>query len=340
MLDRMLEWLSSAVASGAAAAAENLIAMFAPHSRFFLPYFLIAVLIAGAARWMRQRSLPQDHKKPVFSDLFSRQILFHPSSLVDLKIVFANRLFTPFLDLAGRAAVVLTAHLVAVSLTGGADTASAAPGCGALIAISISVLVANDFTTYWVHRLHHEHPMLWPFHKVHHSAEVMTPLTFARKHPVYDLVRGLSNAAVVGPVQGVVFALFGVSDVVTILGVNAFYAVFHWTGSNLRHSHAWISYGPFWNRIFISPAQHQIHHSCAVRHHDRNYGEVFAVWDWMFGTLYVPQGVEDLEFGVADANGVRIANPHPTLKEAWLEPFRACGEASESERARTAAVKI
>ena len=335
-LGEYLDWAGAAAANAATAIMANLTGLFGPHSRFFLPYLGVAVLIAAAAHMAQQRNLPHSERQPLFADLFSRKILFHPSSLVDLKVVFANRLFLPVQLIAGRAAVVVSAYLVAVMLTGGGAT-EARPLDGAMLfALALCVLLTNDFTTYWVHRLHHEQPVLWPFHKLHHSAEVMTPLTFARKHPVYDILRMLSNAAIVGPAQGIVIAAFGVSDMLTILGVNVFYAVFHWTGSNLRHSHVWLSYGPFWSKIFISPAQHQIHHSCAVRHHDKNYGEVFALWDWMFGTLYVPKARETLEYGVADSAGNRIEQPHPNLKEAWLQPLRESAEALNAARGKTA----
>jgi sterol desaturase/sphingolipid hydroxylase (fatty acid hydroxylase superfamily) len=322
---RAFEQLSELAMSAAIAAADNLTGMFGPGSRFFLPYIATAVVIAILANRLNRN--PESKNQNVLAALFGRNVIFHPSSAVDFKLVIANRLFTPILSLAGRASIVVSAHFVAVTLTGGADTTSASLRGPALLALTLCVVVANDFTTYWVHRLHHESAVLWPFHKVHHSAEVMTPLTFARKHPIYDLVRGLSNFAILGPVQGVVLALFGVTDVVTILGVNAVYALFHWTGSNLRHSHVWLSYGPVLNRIFISPAQHQIHHSCAVRHHDKNYGEVFALWDWMFGTLYAPETYEAIEFGVADRAGVKIPQPHRNLKEAWIGPLRESAQA-------------
>ena len=50
----------------------------------------------------------------------------------------------------------------------------------------------------------------------------------------------------------------------------------------------------------MSPAQHQIHHSADPRHYDRNMGLVFAFWDWLAGTLYVPEGREEVRFGLAD----------------------------------------
>jgi hypothetical protein len=53
---------------------------------------------------------------------------------------------------------------------------------------------------------------------------------------------------------------------------------------------------------------------------DRNYREVLAVWDWMFGTLYVPEREEILEFGLADAEGNKLPQRHDTLAGALIAP--------------------
>jgi sterol desaturase/sphingolipid hydroxylase (fatty acid hydroxylase superfamily) len=98
-------------------------------------------------------------------------------------------------------------------------------------------------------------------------------------------------------------------------------------GSNLRHSHIWMGFGPVLSYVFISPAQHQVHHSRAAEHHNKNYGEIFAFWDFMFGTLYVPQGEEKLEFGLADKQGRLLPQPHNTLREAVFQPFQASAKA-------------
>jgi hypothetical protein len=73
--------------------------------------------------------------------------------------------------------------------------------------------------------------------------------------------------------------------------------------------------------ILISPAQHQIHHSAAKKHFNKNYGSIFALWDWMFGTLYIPESYEDLTYGVADRQGNLKDQPHPTLRAAMVLPF-------------------
>ena len=68
----------------------------------------------------------------------------------------------------------------------------------------------------------------------------------------------------------------------------------------LLHSHIWFSFGWFLNHIFISPAHHQIHHSRAPQHFNKNLGDTFAIWDWLFGTLYLPKGDKNIRTGVSE----------------------------------------
>lgn len=91
--------------------------------------------------------------------------------------------------------------------------------------------------------------------------------------------------------------------------------------------------------ILISPAQHQLHHSSDPRHHDKNYGEVFAIWDLMFGTLFVPDGPEKLTFGIADGDGVRIEQPPVGLKSAIIGPFVEVWEELMSGTSRDPALR-
>jgi sterol desaturase/sphingolipid hydroxylase (fatty acid hydroxylase superfamily) len=61
--------------------------------------------------------------------------------------------------------------------------------------------------------------------------------------------------------------------------------------------------------VLVSPAHHQVHHSTARRHWDKNLGGIFALWDWLAGTLYVPRRDEIVAFGLgngedADYGGV------------------------------------
>ena len=75
---------------------------------------------------------------------------------------------------------------------------------------------------------------------------------------------------------------------------------FHLLGSNLRHSHIWINYWHWLEKIFISPAQHQIHHSIKKEHHNKNFGVTFAIWDYVFGTLCTSRDNEVSKFGITE----------------------------------------
>jgi sterol desaturase/sphingolipid hydroxylase (fatty acid hydroxylase superfamily) len=89
-------------------------------------------------------------------------------------------------------------------------------------------------------------------------------------------------------------------------------------GAQLHHSHIWRSWGRALNHVLISPAMHQIHHSAAEQHWNKNMGGNIALRDWAFGTIFVPEKREELTFGLGAGKG----QPHPTLLAAYVTPFR------------------
>ena len=284
-----------------------------PGVRLFPIYLLTTFLIAYAVYRVFRPS------EPLLRWLFPRKIWLHASTLVDVKLFILNRIFSALGFFSNSFLTTIVATVVLSILSGRPEEGTPANP----LVVAFCVLLANDFGVYWVHRCHHETRALWPFHSVHHSAEVMTPITVYRKHPIYDILSSAMRGVLYGVLQGAILAAFiGPVAFSMLFGVNVFYFLFNILGSNLRHSHIWLSYGRFLEHFFISPAQHQIHHSRAVRHHNKNYGEVLAIWDWMFGTLYVPEGREDLDFGLADAEGRPLPQPHGSLKQALTVPVR------------------
>lgn len=287
--------------------------------RFAIFYLLATVVLAYGIWWVR--GCP----KTFLKWLVPKAVYTHRSNLVDIKLFFANYA----LGTIGFFGALVFTPLVAFHTL---STVAGLVGNGfefppvtfARAAITTLIVVTvNDFCKYWTHRMAHEWATLWPFHAVHHSADVLTPVTVARVHPVETILRNVFSSLVVGVVQGLLlYGLIGRIDLVAVGGANVIYVVFNTLGSNLRHSHIWLSYGRVVEHVFISPAQHQIHHSADVKHHNLNYGSIFAIWDWMFGTLYVPDSYEELTFGVADADGAQLDQPHPTFTAAMLIPFR------------------
>jgi len=294
---------------------------FGPSSRLHWTGLLAFVVLAFVVyRWGARRKAPKEAS--FWGFLFPKDVYFSESSRLDFKLYFVNQLFAPVSHAFYLSILVAVATLTANGFSQLLWSDISAPGWLALIGGTLVMALFQDFAIYVKHRLHHEWPVLWPFHKVHHSATVMTPMTLYRKHPVYDFLGKLLDGVFLGFISGVILALFGIIEVKTILGVNLVYLVFNVLGANLRHSHIWLSFGPVLSRVLISPAQHQIHHSSAPEHHDKNYGQIFALWDWMFGTLYVPKGREEITFGVADRDGNLLPQVHNGLVDAYLVPFR------------------
>lgn len=256
--------------------------------------------------------------------VFPKWIYRHRSNLLDIKLFLFNR----FLGFIGITGALIFTPFVAIQVmdllmdVSPRNWASAPQTWGRVALATLLIVMAADFCKYWAHRLHHESSVLWPFHAVHHSAEVMTPITLSRAHPMESVIRNVFISIVEGIVQAlVVWLLVGTVSPWTIAGANAFYFMFNSAGANLRHSHIWVRFGWVAEHIFISPAQHQIHHSSATKHFNKNYGSMFAIWDWAFGTLYIPPHREDLTFGVADEHGTLLDQPYPTLRAALFNPF-------------------
>lgn len=181
---------------------------------------------------------------------------------------------------------------------------------------TISIFVVSDFTRYWLHRFLHTIPFLWEFHKIHHSAKVLTPVTFYRVHPVENFLFGLRYSLSVGFVTGVFIYFFGAKvDIYMVFGVNIILFVFSLFGSNLRHSHIPFSYGEFIEKWLLSPKQHQIHHD--KKHFNKNFGGYIAIWDRLFGSLTLSKDVKVLKFGLRHEQ----MKDYLSLKYLIIRPF-------------------
>lgn len=168
-----------------------------------------------------------------------------------------------------------------------------------VIYYTIVLSVFGDFMTFLIHYAFHKIPFLWEFHKIHHSATTMNPFTQYRLHPVELILNNAKSILVFGLVTGI-FDYLSNHQVSkwTYLGVNAFSFLFYAWGANLRHSHVKLSFFDFLEFIFVSPFQHQIHHSENPAHFDKNLGSRLAIWDWMFGTLLRSEQIKNLTFGL------------------------------------------
>ena len=170
-----------------------------------------------------------------------------------------------------------------------------------IILYTITLTIVGDFFTYIIHALMHRIPFLWEFHKVHHSATSLNPMTQYRIHPIELIINNIRGILVFGLVTGVFDYLSGHSiDKLLFLGANIFHFVFLLFGANLRHSHVKLKYPKIIEYLFISPFQHQIHHSIDPKHFNKNMGSKFAIWDYIFGTLVLSESTSRVNFGIPE----------------------------------------
>lgn len=135
-------------------------------------------------------------------------------------------------------------------------------------------VVTHDLYIYLMHRAQHASPFLWRFHEAHHSVPQVDWLSGVRSHPVEILVNQtiefapivlLGASPEVAPVKGAVSAIWGM----------------------FIHSNLDVRLGPF-RFLFNGPEMHRWHHADQPEAYGKNFATKLAVWDWLFGTAYLP----------------------------------------------------
>jgi sterol desaturase/sphingolipid hydroxylase (fatty acid hydroxylase superfamily) len=239
--------------------------------------------------------------------LFGLKIWSHSSSFTDIKCLFINNWLSFFIF----SYIIYDAKFVLIWLAHGLDLMTDLKGVGqdspqwlVTTLYTVVLFLVTDFSRFILHYALHRFHFLWRFHKVHHSAEVLTPLTVYRAHPIEMLLYRVRSILVVGVVSGVFYFLFlGKMRIWDILGVSGLGFLFNFFGSNLRHSQVWLGFGKL-EYIFISPAQHQMHHNKDVAYSRRNIGSCLAFWDQLFGTFRLSVKMEQCkrsDFGLNES---------------------------------------
>ncbi|MBV9557378.1 MAG: sterol desaturase family protein [Pseudolabrys sp.] len=278
--------------------------LFSLGSHFSFTSLGAALLLATAYyAWKRLRRGRKLRARTLMRALFPKRIVHSPSNAADIGYLFFN-VFV-FGVVFGWA--VLTYQTVTNGIIGalvasfGRPSPSALPDIVSRSVITVMLFLAYELGYWFNHWLSHRVPVLWEFHKVHHSAEVLTPLTNFRVHPVYTWVFANILAFSAAVANGIANYMFGETAYQYALSdSNIILVFFIHLYVHLQHSHVWISFTGWLGRVLVSPAHHQVHHSMNPKHFNKNFGSCLALWDWIFGTLYVPgKEREKLSFGVA-----------------------------------------
>ncbi len=300
-----------------------------PNERLFLLYLVTAAGFAFVIYALKQRQMAATDggEKPqgFLKFLLPKHVWSHPSAWLDVRYFFFHHLIGHFFLFGVLAACTAWGYAL---VTGGANLADVARLGDAQsqpvdYAIALGYMFAffliGDLIAYTIHYLQHKVPILWEFHKVHHSAEVMHPMSNFREHPIDNLFYKVAIGSGYGVFIGSASNLLGyLPSMPAVFGVPVIMFAFNLMGYNLRHSHIWLRWPGVWSKVFPSPAHHHVHHSCHPDHCDKNFAFVFPVWDVIFGTYTMPDDDRDVKFGVA---GMK-SNEMDTCAKLYIMPFQ------------------
>lgn len=297
---------------------------FDPNSRIYVLYLLTSMLLAFLV-YHRLRKTRSNEATTFLGFLFPRRIWSHPSAWLDVRYYFFHRMTGYFFATAGGVFATVSVFMLLTGLEGLPDPSETTvltgwQGLAASIGFTIIAIIVADFTAFYVHYLQHKIPLLWQFHKVHHSAEVMHPLSNYREHPIDNLAYSLTIGASYGAVFAVAMHVFGyMPDTISLFGVPAFTFLFNISGYNLRHSHVWLRWPGRWSMVFPSPAHHQVHHSSHPDHLDKNFAFFLPIWDVLFGCYVMPEDNRNVKFGVTEKDRGHELN---SCLKLYFLPFR------------------
>jgi len=170
-------------------------------------------------------------------------------------------------------------------------------------AVWVLTFVAIDFVFYWYHRFSHRVRFMWAVHMNHHSSEEMN-FTVALRQAWF------------GPITKVPFffvlPLIGFDPLITALA-GAAATLWGVTG----HTQIIKTLGPL-EYIFVTPSSHRVHHGSNPEYIDKNYGNMFIVWDRIFGTFAKEKN--KVIFGITE--NVKTFNPIKITFMNWLKMYQ------------------
>ncbi|NNT72626.1 sterol desaturase family protein [Flavobacterium sp. IMCC34852] len=171
----------------------------------------------------------------------------------------------------------------------------------------VGLLLLDFIGAYLAHWVEHKVKFLWRFHLIHHTDTWIDTTSGNRHHPGESVIRfafTTLGVLIVGSPMWMVFLYQTLSVVAT------------------QFTHANIALPKSLDRIMsyvlVSPDMHKVHHHYVLPYTDSNYGNIFSVWDRLFGTFKVLDR-ENVVYGV-DTH--MKPEEHNNLKNLLLIPFQ------------------
>jgi len=135
----------------------------------------------------------------------------------------------------------------------------------------VVAFIALDFAGYWNHRLSHHINFFWNQHVIHHSSEEFN-LACALRQPISNLLGYYALLLIPAALLGVPH------QVIAILAPIHLFAQF-WYHTQHIGKLGVLEY------VIVTPSQHRVHHAINPEYIDKNLGQIFCVWDRIFGTF-------------------------------------------------------
>lgn len=175
----------------------------------------------------------------------------------------------------------------------------------------IGLLLLDLIGAYWVHLVEHKIKFLWRFHLIHHTDTWIDTTTANRHHPGESVIRfafTVLGVVIVGSPMWLVFLYQSLSVV---------FSQFNHANIPLpKKLDKWLSY------VIVSPDMHKVHHHYKLPYTDSNYGNIFSVWDRLFGT-YTYLDRDQIVYGVDTHMESSENNDLGNLLKIPFQPYRA-----------------
>ena len=155
-----------------------------------------------------------------------------------------------------------------------------------IISIILGLLVLDLIGAYLPHLVQHKVKLLWYIHIVHHTDHKVDTTTANRHHPFESVVR-------------FVFTFIGIFVSGAPIGLVLMYQSISVIASQFNHANIQISnkVDKLLSYIIVSPNMHKVHHHFELPYTDSNYGNIFSIWDRLFGT-FMELDKDKIEYGV------------------------------------------
>lgn len=135
----------------------------------------------------------------------------------------------------------------------------------------VIAFIAIDFAGYWNHRLSHHVNLFWNSHVIHHSSEEFN-LACALRQSISNLIGYTAILLLPAALLGVPYQVIAVLAPLHLFGQ-------FWYHTQHIGKLGWLEY------ILVTPSQHRVHHAINKEYIDKNLGQIFSVWDRIFGTF-------------------------------------------------------